>query len=1252
MRSIGCFWCPQRDYSKRELHDPCPVCGRRFDAPLTNPPDRIGNFKIREPIARGFYGATYRAEQTSLQRTVVLKVVPVDVYRVHKKDWQQECVSHGQVSRNNPFVADITDQFDADIEFGDGTLRCHVAVLENLTGATLEQVLQAPAGYALTPRMAAQIAADLFEIMGSLAARERFHNDLHSENIIVHTLESREKRSAEAFDPYVTAVAIDLGSMSDESRSGEGERINDQHHVAKHLARLADAVRISRKSMSDVDFRIAETLRGLAEHLSPSAGAVRTMSADDARDRLRAAMQTVDEPWRQPLVLRRFGDAQNAQVLESWHVPELWLDPDDRWFARTTGRGPQVITGMRGCGKTMLLRALHFHARAKKIAAERPESIAERLRADGFVGLFASGQKLLNPKDAGSASPEVSSPFERLYVAYLRDAIQVLQHLRSLDETALNGPVEQVLQEALRVLDGPPVNASTPQQLDQALAEIQFGLADGTITCRLRTSPSEAFGHLAKVVRNASPVFADAYVLFLLDDVSSRYLPINAVRDVISSLLFQQPTCAFRITTEAQALHRALLSPGGIAPADPTRDYEEVDLGNEVFRILQEGSARERVDFIAGILSRRAKQLGDEWSNLPPRDVLGEVTLAEIAREIVQSSATSNRRKAVYRGIRALLAVCVGDIGDVVKLYEKIIQRGDARVLPVPANIQTNCFLEHSAGLMHVINRRQQHHKDLAIAFAQAASELMHRSAKEGKDDGRLRQYTKLYVRVDSGDDAARERIFDLLDAGVFVYDGGAPRTKTRDDDPVLQFKLSYRKMLGLASYIGLSHRDRFELSGEKLHEFLFNASAAKAILLESEAGKPADALGGDALGEDEEPARVEAAFRAQHAAAAERSTKATGLATPSSNTQLSLLDGADAGGPNNSENARRVETTNAAGSEFSVAPRLTLRSTVQRLEEWRDSETDAVVVALGFEERALESAKRVLATVRPRRVVTVRYTPDDQGRDIDAFLREYGAEIVEVSSPAALREICTGLGPNTIVDSTGLSKPYLFCAVRELLVRGRAARIVHTLAERHYPRNEDLERIGVGDGEPVSGEIFSRLEEVLTGEEAPYALQRVHAEPATPERARALLASVSPKNDRLFHLLDERTYDAVRILVPRPTSARRRFARAAAELAASIAEANTQLVDVDTNDLHEALEQCTSLYRELYFDLGMNVELGLTGSKIHAVACAALSAVGRVSYAWYVVPGSFDRQRFTEGVGDTQCYRVEWVGDASLTRS
>ena len=81
-----------------------------------------------------------------------------------------------------------------------------------------------------------------------------------------------------------------------------------------------------------------------------------------------------------------------------------------------------------------------------------------------------------------------------------------------------------------------------------------------------------------------------------------------------------------------------------------------------------------------------------------------------------------------------------------------------------------------------------------------------------------------------------------LIDAGVFVLQGGVPRAKTRDGDPVQKFILKYRKLFGLSSFIGLSDRDRFELSGEDLREWLANPKRSKEILMRNLGGPLEDA--------------------------------------------------------------------------------------------------------------------------------------------------------------------------------------------------------------------------------------------------------------------------------------------------------------------------------------------------------------------------------------------------------------------------
>ena len=57
------------------------------------------------------------------------------------------------------------------------------------------------------------------------------------------------------------------------------------------------------------------------------------------------------------------------------------------------------------------------------------------------------------------------------------------------------------------------------------------------------------------------------------------------------------------------------------------------------------------------------------------------------------------------------------------------------------------------------------------------------------------------------------------------------PRTKTRDSNPTHQFILTYRKLYGLSSFIGLSNRDRFELSGQDLIAWLKDPANGADIL-------------------------------------------------------------------------------------------------------------------------------------------------------------------------------------------------------------------------------------------------------------------------------------------------------------------------------------------------------------------------------------------------------------------------------------
>ena len=198
----------------------------------------------------------------------MLKIVPHGVYEFFGKDFQNECRVHAEVAAGTAHLVNIRDAFDADVRFAGEPedLPCHVAVLDYVEGVKLDKFLADPTR--LTATAIAQIAVDLFRLLGELENKQRFHNDLHAGNLLVRDLPPDERRG-EAIEPSVLAVAVDLGSITDASRSDEEQQTGDLHQVAFHLLTLADRLLDRPENGTDVDYRLATSLQEIAKMLSP-----------------------------------------------------------------------------------------------------------------------------------------------------------------------------------------------------------------------------------------------------------------------------------------------------------------------------------------------------------------------------------------------------------------------------------------------------------------------------------------------------------------------------------------------------------------------------------------------------------------------------------------------------------------------------------------------------------------------------------------------------------------------------------------------------------------------------------------------------------------------------------------------------------------------------------------------------------------------------------------------------------------------
>lgn len=1214
MPSYCCFNCPTNDYSNKELTDRCPTCNYEFGFPETLHPTAIEEYEIVKFLARGFYSATYIAKYGRLGDMCVLKVSAKRVYEFFGKDFEAECRTHRRVATDSEHVVGIRDMFDADVLFGDLTIPCHVALLNYIDGISLDEYLRR--ANELTSRSIAQIGIDLFRIIGDLEGKNVNHNDLHSGNIIIQRLGAGARR-AEAIDGNIRAVVIDLGSVSDESKS-DSQRLGDLHWVARHLRTLSQHLLANPEKASDTEYRLASLLDERASLLEPQVTSQRRPSIEQCIYDIREAYNQVLSPWKERLVLRQFDDSYNAQTLAPWFVPLLLVDPDRHWQSAVSTKGPQVIVGMRGCGKTMLLRSLQFHARATaEEKGENAESILERLSSDGYVGLYVSGVKLL---DNGSSTAKSKDHYARLLVAYGLEALRAARHLQEIS----NGLVPPRYYR--EIADGIAHYLSTPEtlssvgsefELERRLIEIQIALRNKEKTYSLTGQPVDAFTHLANAARRCSSIWSNHYVLFLLDDISTRFLKEPKILELLSELTFQSPDCAFKMTTEAQTLELGLKSPGRIEKARLGRDYTVFDLGSEVYAKVKDRNGK---SFVEKILKKRATY----YPNHPkasPAQVLGDISLESIAERIVATSETSRSKKEIYHGLSVLSGLCVGDLGDVIAIYELMLKNATGREIPIPRNVQSDCLQGFYSRRLYDLNRRENSLKDFALSFADASHKLLIQSNDTRKlgQLKRLRQYNKIYVRITAGDSEWQfNKLRDLIDAGVFVLDGGSdtPRTKTRDSDPIHQFVLTYRKLFGLGTYIGLAERDRFELSGHQLIEWLEKPAKGTEILMRN-------LQPDNEVDDDEDETEVSTASGVVESFAA----KPEDLQGKLFETVEIVGDVFQTTDPaEKEENKEYVQSRTPKALPLDASQLSTLT-------------VDTLVLGLGFEDRTLESARRLFEKLRPTTTLLVEYDEPGYSNEITELARQHSSLVRTISYDEIGRN---GLGIEgaALIDVTGLAKPAIFQSIRAALTTNDLVRICDTRAQTYYPNNDDIRRVLDSKVGSNYYEELLRLRKLLTGEKGRYRCDKQLTSDADESRRRILCAFSSAKHERLLTLLDERRYDRIEVVAPDGNSPRSQLARLAASVAVDN-YANTSLTLIGSHDIVEVLNFLEQRYQTWYVDGGFNFELALTGSKLQAVACGAISAAVKVSQCWYVRPRRFDLKRFTLGVGDSLYYEI-----------
>lgn len=1217
MEKYCCFNCPKTDYSEKDLDDLCPTCLYPYGFPLQTEtiPKTIKDLTVIKALDRGFYGATYVVEkQTSIRtKRMVLKVVPIGIYKFFNKNFEEECRIHAQAADGTQHIVDIEDIFDSNIKFGEIDIPCHVAILDYIEGDTLKVLLEK--SDAIKASSIGQIAIDLLKILSELHYKKLFHNDLHPGNILIQKLKEENKRIGE-LDEYIKAVAIDFGSLKEKTGSGDKtNRKGDLHWIADTLNKLSQKILDNPYNTEERDFRLASLLEERAHILFPRVTSQRVYEFDEVITQIRNAFIQVDSPWRQTLSLKNFKDSYNAQTLAPWFVPTLLVDDDDKWITEISNKGPQVITGMRGCGKTMLIRALQFHARAIPRGTEEEKNttlVIDRLKKEEFVGLYVSCTRLLDK--LGDQDQPLHEPFTRLYLAYALEAINAVRHLRELDRSIIKPNSFKIIAEVISdYIEGTVEldNILIEHEIERFLKGALNSLSKGEDKYTIKANPAIAFPQLANAIKSCSVIWQNSYVFFLLDDVSTRFLNDHNIIRLISSLLFQNEFCSFKFTTEVQTLEMVIKSPGNIEQARIGRDYNIFDLGSHVNEKIH-SNKKEGIGFVEKILFKRARVHTSHPKNLTPREILGDTSLNSIAENIAKPSKASDKN-ALYHGITAIAGVCVGDIGDVITLYEMILKKrnNDTPISPVSQN---ESYLELCNSRLYDIDRRESRLYDFAESFAEAAHFLLVQSYKKNNDGSkkRLRQYSSIFINVSNGDtDKQYKQVRELIDAGIFNFSGGpqASRTNRQGVNPQQQFKLTYRKLYGITKHIGLAQSDRFELSGSALEDWLNNPQKGKDILIRN-LKKETEDVEYDGLADIEESVERDSDIHYQKTIFDEEITE------------------------NDVDDLSEIEVIE------NIAIKKTPILSLVNFDKLKDSGIDNIMVGLGFEDSTFESFKKI-QQINPAKATIVRFKEVGKSVEMLKILNSKKIRIKEINYSDTLFNSEHIFTDNTLYDITGFPQSLVFNSLRYALIKYKKVCFAYTEAQKYYPLNEDIEELLQKYKSEDKTHFLESLSGVLKGEIGPYKLIPLLPKEVNPFSRRVLIAFSSPKHERLFTLLDEREFDKIHIIVPPENSPRNKLAKIAAEVA--LRKFNqAEINEFDSNNLQNLMRYLSIQYQHYFVNNNFSFEIALTGSKLQTAACAAICAINKVNQCWYLQPSEWDSNKFTSGIGKTKLFSIE----------
>ena len=623
----------------------------------------IQGYQLKEPIGAGKKGFAMRAYDPLSANEVVCKFYDGD--RIDA-GWENEIRKINQLK-----IPQVVGYLQHTVVNIDGTE--YICIFyEYIPGQNLARLMETDSE-TITLSFVEAFLRTMLTALFTMKRRGVVHGDIHAKNIMW------SPPNEDVYGDRMKFKLIDFGLASERNHLTPRDDFRQVSLVASQLMSVIDRSTLSPAQTFFYDELFNYFLRilreqdktrgegvGDPEHLLKQLEDIRVRYVND---HVSDEAEQLSDPFS---YLNAEQIRANSPLLR-----ELYSD-NFPGFNDLYGGNNVILSGPRGCGKTMIFRNMHFGTklRAAHVSADKLES---------WVGFYVHSQHLYFAFHFRPAKREVHV-YDRLvpYYFYLVLMEEVLATLLlaqiRLGESQVfveehTAGLVQLFKDSFATFTLPPEGADTLRHLyDFVMRERKhvrqaIDREEGASQVTRIGTGDDFLIHFCRQLKTCSPLLQNRQIFFLLDDYSMPMISSAVQRRLNPIIFFRGPEYNFKVSAENESVFMF----ADRKRMEASREYIELDLGLKFLDEIKDTETKS--NFICEIVNNRLVNTADV-KRTELRDILGTTPFSwnELARQIREDP-----HKARYHGLAVVAELCTGDISVILDLIRQIVTAARVR---------------------------------------------------------------------------------------------------------------------------------------------------------------------------------------------------------------------------------------------------------------------------------------------------------------------------------------------------------------------------------------------------------------------------------------------------------------------------------------------------------------------------------------------------------------------------------------------